>query len=87
MYNRRSDWYAVISSGRNKGSTPLSCRKKNGVSTTYANRDPKQRISEIETPKIASSNNASDLTLGFKDALSDYLGRLEEFNSLAPSHS
>ena len=56
--------------------------EKSGVATTYASRDPQRRVFEIETPKIASTKQATDSILGFGDALSNYLGQHEEFCSL-----
>ena len=51
----------------------LVAEKKNGVATTYASRDPKRCVFEMETPKIASTKHATDSTAGFSNALSNYL--------------
>ena len=65
--------YTAISSGRDEDNTPLSRREKNDVATTYAIRDPRRRVSEIETSKIASTVHAGDSILViFYDGLKSF---------------
>ena len=84
-YNFCSDSCTAISSGRHEDNTALSAGRKNGLAITYANRDTKRRVFEIEKPKIASTKHAAHSPSGFGEALDNYLGRYEQFGSLAPS--
>ena len=67
-----------------KTTSYLVIKKKNGVATAYRSRDPKRRVLEKQSSKIALVTNASDPSRGLYDARTNYLGRLEYPSSLAP---
>ena len=67
----------------NDGRSPSGIEKKN-IATIYMGQDPKPRVSENYTTKIASTTDTSNLTYGLNDDRTNYLGQLEEFGSLVP---